>query len=158
MTAILNLVLFQVLFWGGTQQTNVTLQEDEAFQNEEHSHIFHCNETLLRAVCQYCELIFYSNIFEANESWCDWNQILRPYYELTVCMETWATRLNCFYPNHIVQEAFLQVHASYFQHCPDQDQVFKDAPHGVVLTLTLVPVCIIPILVFLVVWKSKVRD
>ncbi|KAJ8414413.1 hypothetical protein AAFF_G00052830 [Aldrovandia affinis] len=160
MTAQLPFLLSSLLLWGGTLQTNITREDDETFQTQDQSHVFAlCNKTLLHQFSEYCQFDFKTEMHDTKEDlWCDWEQVIRPYNKLTLCMEYVTSELNCFFPNHIVQEAFLQVHALFFQHCPDQHEGFSDAPQYVMVTLTLVPVCLIPILVSLVVWKSKVRD
>ncbi|KAG9350157.1 hypothetical protein JZ751_026510 [Albula glossodonta] len=147
MATLLLFVLFPALLW-------------ESFQTQEQFHSFaHCNETLLNYISKTCQIDFHQEMQNnKKELWCDWEQVIRPYNRLTMCMEYVAEALNCFFPNHIVQDAFIHIHALYFQHCPDQHEGFIDAPQCVVITLTLVPVSLIPALVFLVVWKSKVRD
>nr|ACI67267.1 Receptor activity-modifying protein 1 precursor [Salmo salar] len=147
------LLLFPVLVLGEIQlqsnvSSNVTFEDNERFQEQEHFHVFsHCNEDLLG---KYSLLIcwdqFHSEMKDINkELWCEWDQVIRPY-------------LGCYFPNQVVQDFFIQIHSSFFQACPEEEELFPDAPSGVVLTLTLIPVSLIPILVFLVVWKSKICD
>ncbi|KAJ8364607.1 hypothetical protein SKAU_G00134380 [Synaphobranchus kaupii] len=153
---------------GGALQTNITMEDgtaqikedDESFQMQDQFHVFvPCNETLLDLYSHECQRMFEVDMHDTNtELWCDWESVIRPYNKLTQCMEYITSHLACFFPNHIVQEAFLQVHSHYFQHCRDQHEGFSDAPHYVAIALTLVPVSLIPVLVFLVVWKSKVRE
>ena len=82
----------------------------------------------------------------------------RPYNNMTLCMEMLSGLLGCYYPNPGVQDFFLHIHSQYFSDCSEEELQLSDAPHSVVVVLTLLPVSLIPIPVFLVVWKSKVRD
>ncbi|XP_064177662.1 receptor activity-modifying protein 1-like isoform X2 [Anguilla rostrata] len=146
MTTLLPFVLFPVLLW-------------ESFQEQEKFLGSHCNENLLELYSTDCRLLFQEDMLDTNkELWCDWQSVIRPYNKLTECLEDITGTLACFYPNHIVEKAFLQVHSIYFQYCRDQEDGFSDPPHYVSVSLTLVPVCLIPILVSLVVWKSKVKE
>uniref|UniRef100_A0A4W5K4N9 Receptor activity modifying protein 2 n=1 Tax=Hucho hucho TaxID=62062 RepID=A0A4W5K4N9_9TELE len=159
------LLLFPVLVLGEIQlqsnvSSNVTFEDNESFQEQEHFHVFrHCNESLLWQVNYYCCEQFHLEMKEVNkELWCEWDQVIRPYNELTECIEHSAIYSGCYFPNQVVQDFFIEIHSQFFQACPEEEQLFPDAPFGVVLTLTLIPVSVIPILVFLVVWKSKICD
>ncbi|XP_061887839.1 uncharacterized protein LOC133638858 isoform X2 [Entelurus aequoreus] len=55
-----------------------------------------------------------------------------------------------------VQDFFLLVHSSFFQQCSPQERPLEDAPHGLAVALTLGTVSIIPVLVYLVGWRSGV--
>lgn len=73
-------------------------------------------------------------------------------------MEIVSQILGCYYPNQAIQALFLQVHTRYFHNCTKEELLFEDAPQWLVITLTLIPVSLIPMLTYLVVWKSKVQD
>nr|XP_029485465.1 receptor activity-modifying protein 1-like [Oncorhynchus nerka] len=160
------LLLFPVLVLGEIQlqsnvSSNVTFEDNESFQDQEYSAVFrHCNESLLEHFSYIiCWNQFHSEMTDINnELWCEWDLVIRPYNELTRCIESLTTNLGCYFPNQVVQDFFIQIHSSFFQACPEEEQLFPDAPSGVVLTLTLIPVSLIPVLVFLVVWKSKICD
>lgn len=77
---------------------------------------------------------------------------------MTDCLEEVSQMVGCYYPHPRIQDFFLEIHSRYFYNCTKEEAHMMDAPHGVVLVLTLIPVSIIPILVYLVVWKSKVQD
>ncbi|CAB1312205.1 unnamed protein product [Coregonus sp. 'balchen'] len=151
------LLLFPVLVLGEIQlqsnvSSNVTFEDDESFDV-----IPQCNE-LGQGSYSMCWEMFHTEMKDINkELWCEWDQVIRPYNQLTKCIESWTTYLGCYFPNQVVQDFFIQIHSHFFQACPEEEQLFPDAPSGVVLTLTLIPVSLIPILVFLVVWKSKIR-
>lgn len=80
------------------------------------------------------------------------------YNNLTMCLEISAGACKCYYPNAVVQDLFVKVHKDYFSSCGIKEDALPDAPSGVVLILTLLPVSIIPILVYMVIWKSSVSD
>ncbi|KAK3571165.1 hypothetical protein QTP86_003663 [Hemibagrus guttatus] len=134
----------------------------EGFQNQENIHHFgKCNETLLRILGEdYCLKYFDSLMSELREEeWCDWEMVLSNYNELTHCLEDLcATFVHCYYPNPVVQDMFVKVHKKYFSLCGTKEEVLPDAPARVVLVLTLLPVSVIPILVYMVIWKSSVID
>ncbi|KAM4624571.1 uncharacterized protein ACJ7VT_005429 [Polymixia lowei] len=141
------------------QTLNVITEDNEHFQDQQHYHP-HCLE---QALVQYSHIIcgaqFHKNMMNISaEHWCDMDYIIRPYGDMTVCMESLSELLRCYYPNPNVQDFFLHIHSQYFQNCTAKELLLLDAPQVVVVVLTLIPVSLIPILVFLVVWKSKVRE
>lgn len=73
-------------------------------------------------------------------------------------MEDYTGLMHCYYPNTIVQDIFVEVHKEYFNLCPTKDDVLPDAPASVILMLTLLPVSVIPIMVYMVIKKSSVID
>lgn len=73
-------------------------------------------------------------------------------------MENSAKLAECYYPNAVVQEIFVKVHQQYFTECPTREEILPDAPASVVLMLTLLPVSVIPALVYIVIRKSSVID
>lgn len=77
----------------------------------------------------------------------------REYHTLTHCLMTMSEVCGCFYPNPDTQELFLHVHSLYFHNCSREEEDLEDAPYGVVVTLTLVPISLIPVLVYLLVWR-----
>lgn len=83
--------------------------------------------------------------------------VSRPYNEMTVCLEWWSNNLGCFYPNPIVQDLFLQMHVQFFSTCSKDDPEFEDPPTAVVLTLTLLPVCVFPVLVYMALRNNQAK-
>ncbi|KAK2855418.1 hypothetical protein Q7C36_007287 [Tachysurus vachellii] len=141
---------------------NVTFEDQEDFQDQEKIHHYgQCNETLLRhfgkEICSDHFDLFMSVLGEEN--WCNWEMVLNSYHDLTYCLEqVCAVVAHCYYPNAVVQEMFVEVHKQYFSLCGTKEEVLPDAPARVVLVLTLLPVSVIPILVYMVIWKSSVID
>lgn len=80
------------------------------------------------------------------------------YNQLSLCSEKCAAMIHCYYPNVVVQELFVDIHKQYFNLCDTKEDALPDAPARVVLVLTLLPVSVIPILVYMVIWKSSVID
>ncbi|XP_056594675.1 receptor activity-modifying protein 1-like [Triplophysa dalaica] len=106
----------------------------------------------------YCRVNFNANMTELGvDNWCNVEMIVRSYHELTKCLETMSMFAECFYPNRVVEGLFVAIHQQYFHSCNDEDEL-PDAPAEVVLAATLLPIIIIPFIVYIVVWKSSLRD
>ncbi|XP_050790629.1 receptor activity-modifying protein 2 isoform X2 [Gopherus flavomarginatus] len=86
---------------------------------------------------------------------CEWRVISRPYSDLRHCLETFAEEQNYSYPNSIAEECIVQSHRTYFLNCTQEHPMFLDPPEDVLLALIVTPICLIPFLVTLVVWRSK---
>lgn len=91
-----------------------------------------------------------------STEWCQWRAIRRPYRNLRYCLEKPAEILNYGYPNALAEAYTVLSHHLYFINCTlEQKQLLLDPPENVLLTLIITPICLIPFLVTLVVWKSK---
>ncbi|XP_044855899.1 receptor activity-modifying protein 2 isoform X2 [Mauremys mutica] len=86
---------------------------------------------------------------------CEWRVISRPYSNLRHCLETFAEEQNYSYPNSIAEECIVHSHRTYFLNCTQEHPTFLDPPEDVLLALIFAPICLIPFLVTLVVWRSK---
>ncbi|XP_028286994.1 receptor activity-modifying protein 1 [Parambassis ranga] len=142
------------------QTTDVIAEDDESFQDQEN--LFSGNrcqrDLLVEFSHYYCGEDFHKEMQTINkDTWCVLENIIRPYNNLTVCLERLSHLTGCFFPNPQIQDFFLYIHSIYFKDCTEEELVLEDAPHGLVITLTLIPVSLIPILVYMVVWKSKVQ-
>ncbi|KAI3365718.1 hypothetical protein L3Q82_010159 [Scortum barcoo] len=137
--------------------SGVITEDEENFQERE-------NELAAR-LCHRDVLVKYSDAFcgekfhlemtlISRDKWCVLENIIRPYNDMTLCLEKLSNMVGCYYPNRDVQDVFLHVHSFYFQNCSQEAKLVDDAPQGLVIALTLIPVSIIPILVYLVVWKN----
>ncbi|XP_029977790.1 receptor activity-modifying protein 1 [Sphaeramia orbicularis] len=140
-----------------SNQTVIT-EDDENFQSwENEQRPGHCQEKLLLAgIHAYCASPFHEEMLTLN--WCVLEDVIRPYNDMTICVENWSYLCHCFFPNQNIQEFFLEVHSYYFQNCPKEEFELEDAPQWLVVTLTIVPVSLIPALVYLVVQKSKEQE
>lgn len=79
----------------------------------------------------------------------------RPYSFLQTCLETWADHLHYGYPNALAERYIFQSHHHYFHNCTLEHQVYFDPPEDVLLAMIIAPICLIPFLVTLVIWRSK---
>lgn len=78
---------------------------------------------------------------------------------MTLCLEQVSKLLGCFFPNSQIQDLFFSIHSQYFHNCTkEEDQDIIDPPEEIMVTLILVPVSLIPILVYMVVRNSKVQE
>uniref|UniRef100_A0A8D0GLX3 Receptor activity modifying protein 2 n=1 Tax=Sphenodon punctatus TaxID=8508 RepID=A0A8D0GLX3_SPHPU len=89
------------------------------------------------------------------EHWCEWRFISRPYSHLRHCLETLAEKNNFSYPNNIAEHIITMSHKYYFHNCTQERQTLMDPPEDLLLAMIIAPICLIPFLVALVVWKSK---
>ncbi|CAL1600123.1 unnamed protein product [Knipowitschia caucasica] len=136
-------------------------EDDEAFQDwEDGLRLGQCHKELLDQLCHvFCGEEFYAKMMSLRkEQWCELEEIIRAYHELTECLERSSNMVGCFYPNPIVQELFLQIHSHFFANCSRDELQAVDPPGAVVLTLTLIPVALIPALVSVVIWKNQGQD
>lgn len=78
----------------------------------------------------------------------------RPYSWLQSCLEDCADELKYGYPNALAEQFIFQSHYRYFQNCSAGNQVF-DPPEDVLLAMIIAPICLIPFLVTVVIWRSK---
>ncbi|NXO15044.1 RAMP2 protein, partial [Oriolus oriolus] len=86
---------------------------------------------------------------------CEWQVIFRPYSELRGCLESWADHLNYSFPNALAEHYIFQSHHRYFHNCTLEHPVYFDPPEDVLLAMIIAPICLIPFLVTLVIWRSK---
>ncbi|NWI89316.1 RAMP2 protein, partial [Pitta sordida] len=86
---------------------------------------------------------------------CEWKVISRPYSKLQKCLESWADNLKYGYPNALAEQYILQSHFYYFYNCTLEHPVYFDPPEDVLLAMIIAPICLIPFLVTLVIWRSK---
>nr|DBA27940.1 TPA: hypothetical protein GDO54_008376 [Pyxicephalus adspersus] len=78
----------------------------------------------------------------------------RFYSDLQECLEGYADHLLVGYPNDLAHDAILNAHIKFFTNCAMSEE-FIDPPENVLLALIFTPICIIPFLVTLVVYKSN---
>lgn len=81
--------------------------------------------------------------------------LCRPYSSLQKCLEDHADLLNYSYPNALAESYIFQSHHHYFQNCSAGSQAYFDPPEDVLLAMIIAPICLIPFLVTLVIWRSK---
>ncbi|XP_056157470.1 receptor activity-modifying protein 1-like [Lampris incognitus] len=87
--------------------------------------------------------------------WCSWPHTLEPYEGLTNCTYQVALRMDCFWPNHVVDRFFMQIHHEYFHDCPLTGRLIHDPPISILGPFIAVPVLVTLLVTVLVVWRSK---
>ncbi|KAL6489152.1 hypothetical protein MHYP_G00028930 [Metynnis hypsauchen] len=139
---------------------NVTYEDQESFQDQKNIYYRHCNKTFLMMKVECClDLIFHPNMMAlGEENWCNWDMVIWYYSFLTICLEDSSEESSCYFPGPIIQKLFVDIHKQYFSSCSSKEDAFPNTPLSVVLILTLLPVSIIPIAVYLVICKNNIKD
>ncbi|XP_068165697.1 receptor activity-modifying protein 1-like [Antennarius striatus] len=87
--------------------------------------------------------------------WCSWKDTMEIYEGLTNCTYQVALRLDCFWPNHIVDRFFMDIHRIYFHECAPTGRLLHDPPASVLAPFITVPVLVTLLMTGIVVWRSK---
>ena len=82
----------------------------------------------------------------------------RHYSDLQYCLENFAERFGLGFPNPLAERLILETHLIHFANCSLVQPTFSDPPEDVLLAMIIAPICLIPFLVTLVVWRSKDSD
>ncbi|XP_043082285.1 receptor activity-modifying protein 2-like [Puntigrus tetrazona] len=179
-SGLLLLLLDTSMIGGQTTQDNRKASEDESIRvknesaqqeldktfitegpnttYEDSAHYAHCHEETLKQYGRLCWEAFNDSMSKlGKEDWCNMEMVIRNYHKLDECMEYICSMLGCFYPNRVMEQLFVDIHQQFFTHCNNEEDL-PDAPAGVVLVSTLLPILLIPFIVYIVVWKSSLRD
>lgn len=81
--------------------------------------------------------------------------LCRIYEGLKNCTFQVALRLDCFWPNQIVDRFFMNIHRIYFHDCALTGRLLHDPPIGILAPFIAVPVLVTLLMTALVVWRSK---
>uniref|UniRef100_A0A8C3WZ94 Receptor activity-modifying protein 2 n=1 Tax=Catagonus wagneri TaxID=51154 RepID=A0A8C3WZ94_9CETA len=108
-------------------------------------------ETNVQLCWQYYKIYMDS----IEKDWCDWALISRPYSILQECLEQKAEEFKLGFPNPLAERIIFETHRIHFANCSLVQPTFSDPPEDVLLAMIMVPICLIPFLVTLVVWRSK---
>ncbi|XP_036054039.1 receptor activity-modifying protein 2 isoform X1 [Onychomys torridus] len=106
---------------------------------------------------QYC-WFEYKNHMDSVKDWCNWTLISRHYSNLQFCLEYEAERFGRGFPNPFAERIIFKTHLIHFANCSLVQPTFSDPPEDVLLAMIVAPICLIPFLVTLVVWRSKDSD
>ncbi|XP_034037966.1 receptor activity-modifying protein 1-like [Thalassophryne amazonica] len=87
--------------------------------------------------------------------WCSWPDTMEIYEGVTNCTFQVALRLDCFWPNHIVDRVFMQIHQMYFHDCALTGRLLHDPPVSILAPFIAVPVLVTLLMTVIVVWRSK---
>ncbi|KAJ4937908.1 hypothetical protein JOQ06_002537 [Pogonophryne albipinna] len=79
----------------------------------------------------------------------------RLYGELTNCTYLVAEKMDCFWPNRLVDEFFIRVHQHYFHDCSLSGRLLQDPPNRILGPFIAVPILVTLLMTALVVWRSK---
>uniref|UniRef100_W5MA24 Receptor activity-modifying protein 1 n=1 Tax=Lepisosteus oculatus TaxID=7918 RepID=W5MA24_LEPOC len=79
----------------------------------------------------------------------------RSYGELTNCTYLIAQKMNCFWPNRLVDEFFIGIHRLYFKNCSLSGRLPSDPPNNILGPFIAVPILVTLLMTALVVWRSK---
>ncbi|TRY93232.1 hypothetical protein DNTS_014369 [Danionella cerebrum] len=113
-----------------------------------------CYEILVHHWCKYNFVVAMDAM--NNTDWCSLERVKSAYNNFTVCTETVADCLLLPWPNRFVEQTFVDIHRTYFQDCPSE--ALSDPPLSIILALVMTPICLIPVMVVLVVLKTKNGD
>ncbi|KAF7230112.1 receptor activity-modifying protein 1 [Nothobranchius furzeri] len=87
--------------------------------------------------------------------WCSWPDTTETYEGLTNCTYQVALRLDCFWPNQVVDDIFVQIHNRYFHACALTGRLLHDPPIAILAPFITVPVVVTLLMTALVVWRSR---
>ncbi|KAM5306915.1 receptor activity-modifying protein 2 isoform 2-T2 [Glossophaga mutica] len=104
---------------------------------------------------ELCWLHYTAYMDSIKGDWCDWAIISRPYSDLQNCLEQNADRFHLGFPNPMAEEFIFETHQIHFANCSLVQPTLSDPPEDVLLAMIIAPICLIPFLVTLVVWRSK---
>ncbi|KAM4030605.1 receptor activity-modifying protein 2 isoform 2-T2 [Anomaloglossus baeobatrachus] len=90
-----------------------------------------------------------------QEYWCNWDYTFRNYSRLQSCLEWHADNLYIAFPNELAHNTILKAHMYHFKNCSLLSAELMDPPENILFGLIFAPICIIPFLVTLVVYKSN---
>ncbi|XP_061923612.1 receptor activity-modifying protein 1-like isoform X3 [Entelurus aequoreus] len=79
----------------------------------------------------------------------------RLYGELTNCTYLVALKMDCFWPNQLVDEFFIGVHNHYFYNCSLSGRLLRDPPNRILGPFIAMPILVTLLMTALVVWRSK---
>nr|XP_023679659.1 receptor activity-modifying protein 1-like [Paramormyrops kingsleyae] len=90
-----------------------------------------------------------------HRHWCNWDDTVESYGQLTNCTFVIALNMDCFWPNHLVNDFFIRIHKHYFQNCALSGRLLQDPPSRILGPFIVVPILITLLITALVVWRSK---
>ncbi|MFT7818224.1 receptor activity-modifying protein 1 [Arapaima gigas] len=90
-----------------------------------------------------------------RHDWCSWEDTVETYGELTNCTYMIALKMDCFWPNRLVDEFFIDIHRHYFHNCALSGRLLRDPPNRILGPFIVVPILVTLLMTALVVWRSK---
>ncbi|GCC36504.1 hypothetical protein chiPu_0014998 [Chiloscyllium punctatum] len=80
------------------------------------------------------------------------------YWDLTNCTFLIANKMDCFWPNQVVDQFFVTVHKEYFANCSVSGRGLGDPPNNIIGPFIMIPVMVTLLMTALVVWRSKQNE
>ncbi|XP_062862417.1 receptor activity-modifying protein 1 [Trichomycterus rosablanca] len=115
-----------------------------------------CSSHYEYAIEEFCLVQFKIDMEALDERhWCSWEETVKSYGELTNCTFFVALKMNCFWPNKLVDEFFIRVHRHYFHNCLPSGRLPHDPPNQILGPFIIVPILVTLLMTALVVWRSK---
>ncbi|CAJ1076152.1 receptor activity-modifying protein 2 isoform X2 [Xyrichtys novacula] len=116
--------------------------------------IMDCLSTLVEHLClrNFKEAMASLN----SSDWCIWGNVRSMYSNLSLCTEEISDCLLIPWPNPLVEQTFVDIHSTFFKDCPTEE--LSDPPPAIIFALVITPICLIPVMVSLVVLKTKNGD
>ncbi|XP_014020932.1 receptor activity-modifying protein 1 [Salmo salar] len=115
-----------------------------------------CSGTYEYAIEEFCLGKFRLDMEELDQHrWCSWEDTVEPYGELTNCTYLIALKMDCFWPNRLVDEFFIRIHKHYFHDCSLSGRLLRDPPNRILGPFIVVPILVTLLMTALVVWRSK---
>ncbi|XP_012598722.2 receptor activity-modifying protein 2 [Microcebus murinus] len=112
-------------------------------------------EEIYATTVQLCWKYYKVHMDSIEKDWCDWATISRPYSALRDCLEQNAEAFGLGFPNPWAERIIFETHQIHFANCSVVQPTLSDPPEDVLLAMIIAPICLIPFLITLVVWRSK---
>ncbi|XP_008436620.1 receptor activity-modifying protein 3 [Poecilia reticulata] len=118
-----------------------------------------CNESRLRWEVEVCGEDFKRDMAHVDpEQWCNLTYFMSEYHLFTLCTETKAQSVDCYWPNPLVESYIIHIHKHFFSNCTIEEVIWMDPPDDTLTILILIPVFLTLAMIALVVWCSKRSD
>ncbi|XP_056155475.1 receptor activity-modifying protein 3-like [Lampris incognitus] len=118
-----------------------------------------CNESHLLWEMEGCGERFKRDMAQIDpQYWCNLTHFIGKYHLFTLCTEVESQRVNCYWPNPMVESYIIRIHKHFFSNCTVEREVWVDPPDDTLTILILVPVFLTLAMIALVVWCSKRGD
>uniref|UniRef100_G3PPB2 Receptor activity-modifying protein 1 n=1 Tax=Gasterosteus aculeatus TaxID=69293 RepID=G3PPB2_GASAC len=115
-----------------------------------------CNRGFYERINDMCLVKFKLDMGGLDRGlWCSWPDTSEIYEGLTNCTYQVASRMDCFWPNQMVDRFFMEIHRDFFRDCALTGRLLHEPPTSVLAPFIAVPVLVTLLMTALVVWRSK---
>ncbi|XP_061445280.1 receptor activity-modifying protein 1-like isoform X2 [Rhineura floridana] len=148
-------ILLLLFHKGCTALTYGDFEDEKPFEDEE-GQASDCGDTYYDWIALFCWPEFHAAIMATAESnQCLWETIGSMYSELVLCTGLLAEGMGCPVSSPTLDTFFVRIHAEYFANCSlPIDTTDHQPPIGMVVFLTSLPVCLVPLSVALTLRKT----